>query len=295
MAGICAADERENARQELLTAALDALAVHVAVLDSQGRIVAVNAAWRDFAAANGAAVDSWLGADYLAASCGGGTLEGIEATEGIRAVLAGELDEFRLEYPCHSPDELRWFELRAAPIDDGVVVMHTTITERKLAEQRLTFLAHHDELTGLPNRRRMMEALAAAQPGGRLAILLADLDRFKAVNDTHGHAAGNDVLCAVADALARPLPGGSLAARYGGDEFCVALFDCDQASIAAAAETVASRVRAHLDRLATAGDVTISIGATTVAPDESLGAALERADRALYDVKGRGRDGVAAL
>lgn len=167
--------------------------------------------------------------------------------------------------------------------------------EREGLRARLEHGALHDELTGLPNRRRMMEELDRAHPSGRLGVLLIDLDRFKDVNDTHGHAAGNDVLCAVADALARPLPGGSVAGRHGGDEFSVALLDTDAAGLEAAAAEVCTRVREHLRRIDVAHATSVSVGATVADPAEPLSAALERADQALYSVKDRGRDGYAVV
>jgi len=283
-----------QSRDGVFASALNSLTVHVAVLDQNGAIVAVNDAWRRFAADNGAAHHPTVleGADYLA-STEVADPDAQAATIGLRQVLDGEVDEFRLEYPCHSPTELRWFELRATPLREGAlegaVVVHSTVTQRKLAEQRLQFLAHHDELTGLANRRRMMEALSGAQPSGRLGVLLVDLDRFKTVNDTHGHAAGNDVLCAVADALAQPHAGGSLAGRHGGDEFCVALFETDAEALAEAAAAVCARTSLRLGRLAFAEGVTVSVGGTLVGTGEPLAAAMERADEALYAVKDRGR------
>jgi len=282
----------------LFATALNALSVHVAVLDGDGRIVGVNDAWRRFAVDNGARDAGTIteGADYLNASCAGGDPEGNAAADGVRRVLSGETDEFVLEYACHSPTELRWFELRATPLRhagrQGAVVAHTLITERKLAEQRLAHLAHHDELTGLANRRRLTEALTAAQPTGRLGLLLVDLDRFKTVNDTFGHAAGNQVLRVVADALMRPLGVDALAGRYGGDEFCVALFDCDADLLRRAAAGATARTREHLARLPSARGTSVSVGATLVSPHEPLNTAVQRADDALYAVKRAGRDGL---
>jgi len=124
-------------------AILDALPAEVVVLDSAGRIVAVNDAWRRFAEQNGAspALRDGVGIDYVAAFRG---LE-CEDAEGANALadaltelLAGGLPELAGEYPCHSPDCLRWFALRAAPLKGsagGAVVVHLDITERKLAEQ----------------------------------------------------------------------------------------------------------------------------------------------------------------
>jgi len=288
-------------RDAVLAAALDALAVHVAVLDVHGRIVTVNEAWRRFARANGVeGIEAWEGVDYLGGSCGNGTdpeSDAARSTAGVRDVLAGRRDEFRFEYPCHSPDELRWFELRATrvPATSWTVVSHDLITERKLVQQQLEHMAHHDDLTGLPNRRQMFARLAEAQPTGRLGVILVDLDHFKQVNDVHGHAAGNEVLRATADALARPSGRGSVAGRHGGDEFCVALFDCDAQTLEAAGHEICARVRDRLARLGCAAPVTLSAGGTLVRPDEKLAAAIKRADEALYLVKGSGRDAFCAI
>jgi diguanylate cyclase (GGDEF)-like protein len=210
-------------------------------------------------------------------------------------VLEGSLDELRLEYPCHSPDELRWFELRATPLKHhglrGAVVVHSPITQRKLAEQQLEFMAWHDELTGLFNRRRIIEALASGRGSGRLGILLIDLDHFKQVNDHHGHAAGNDVLCAVAGVLDQQLPEGSLAGRHGGDEFCVLLSSTTADELQGKAADLGRRIHEGLAPLAVARGVTVSVGATMARPREAVGDALRRADRALYEVKRNGRDG----
>jgi len=280
--------------ETLLAAALDALTVHVAILDASGTIVATNEAWRRFAADNGAAHHDAVqeGSDYLRASRGAGDCTGEAVARGIEEVLAGGRDEFRLEYPCHSPDELRWFEVRATPMPSGTgaVIAHSTITERKLAEQRLEYLAHHDELTGLPNRRRMMAALDEHQGTGRLGVVLLDLDHFKMVNDTHGHDAGNRILMAVADAIGAPVGNGSLPGRHGGDEFCVALFDCDEATLTTAGATLCERIRERLSQLPFGATVSVSAGGTVVRRDEPLATALHRADEALYEVKRSGRD-----
>jgi diguanylate cyclase (GGDEF)-like protein len=288
--------ERAPSRDGYFAAALDSLSEQVAILDPGGHIVAVNESWRAFADRNGAGEHPSLieGADYLAATDPFDS-DAVAAGQGVRRVLAGELDEFRFEYPCHSPSELRWFELRATPLrhgsHDGAVVVHTLITQRKLAEQRLQYLASHDELTGLANRRHLFEALEHTRTSGRLGVLLVDLDHFKSVNDAHGHGAGNDVLCAVAHALDQPLPGGSLAGRHGGDEFCVLHFQSDPRALVTAAEELIRRAAERLSHLFVAKDVTVSIGGTIVGADETASAALRRADGALYAVKRRGRAG----
>ncbi|HTL15102.1 MAG TPA: PAS domain S-box protein [Thermomonas sp.] len=126
-------------------AILDALPAHVALLDPQGRIVVVNAAWRRFGAANVFPGQAFgVGQDYLAVcerAQGDCTDEADAAARGIREVLAGRRAQFVLEYPCHSPAEQRWFRMMATPIHPseprGCVVMHVDVTERKLAEDSL--------------------------------------------------------------------------------------------------------------------------------------------------------------
>jgi PAS domain S-box-containing protein len=121
---------------------LDALPAHVALLDADGVIVAVNAAWHNFAEANGfAAGKDDLGSNYLAVcerAGGPGQADAQHAAHGIHTVITGARACFALEYPCHSPLQNRWFELRVTPIEGGrpggVVVMHVNITSRRIAE-----------------------------------------------------------------------------------------------------------------------------------------------------------------
>ncbi|WP_166176147.1 ATP-binding protein [Rubrobacter tropicus] len=124
--------------------ALDGLSAHVAVLDETGVIVATNRAWREFAAAN-ATVDLenlMEGANYLEvcdSASGPSADEAPRVAEAIRAIISGDLDSFELEYPCHSPDERRWFVERVTRFPDGepprVIVAHENVTERKLAQE----------------------------------------------------------------------------------------------------------------------------------------------------------------
>jgi len=123
---------------------LDSLQKHITLLDADGNIVRVNQAWRQFALANGGAagVADPVGVNYMQA-CRGEHVpqgeEGAAAAAGIEAVLAGSLPSFELEYPCHGPDEKRWFLLRAAPFrgpGGGAVVSHENITHRRLIEEQ---------------------------------------------------------------------------------------------------------------------------------------------------------------
>jgi len=144
--------QRENAlnKSETFTQAiLNSVAAEIAVLDRDGVIIAVNAPWRRFSVENGIepgkpAHCTGIGSNYLAACQTGKGLSpdgAMEAYDGIRAVLEGRLSNFSFEYPCHSPQQQRWFSMSVTPmgkaVQDGVVVTHTDISERKLIEQTL--------------------------------------------------------------------------------------------------------------------------------------------------------------
>jgi len=175
-----------------------------------------------------------------------------------------------------------------------VKALHDQLVEanRRLAEQAMT-----DELTGLANRRHgaheLERAVALAVRHGQehvLALVRVDVDRFKAINDTHGHQAGDEVLAEVARRLAGAVRSGDELARWGGDEFVAILPATDREGACAAAERMRAAVAAA--PVAAAGielAVTISAGwAHWVGdtPDDLLA----RADRALYEAKDRGRN-----
>jgi PAS domain S-box-containing protein len=137
--------------QRFLQAALDALSAHIAVLDADGTILAVNAAWRRFAEANGfAGARFGVGANYVTvceeAGHGGVCDDSRVAAAGIRAVAAGTVERFVMDYPCHAPGEQRWFQLTvtrfAEPSPARLVVAHENITARTLAEQALRDSEH---------------------------------------------------------------------------------------------------------------------------------------------------------
>ena len=121
---------------ELYKKVLNAMSTHVAILDETGTIVETNQAWQDFGTANGLSEDySCLRQNYLEICDGNGTSpddDGAKVAAGIRKVIKGELDEFLMQYPCHSPEEERWYAVRVVAYrDDGtcrVIVSHENIT-----------------------------------------------------------------------------------------------------------------------------------------------------------------------
>jgi diguanylate cyclase (GGDEF)-like protein len=164
----------------------------------------------------------------------------------------------------------------------------------KQAEMQLHFeSAMQDSLTGLPNRRGALSAIAAGWSDADIhshAALLVDIDNFKSINDTHGHATGDEVLCNLATALRGCLRPGDLTARLGGDEFLVFARDCDHAGV----EQIARRLLESVRQSAGPVGFRVSIGISVVtAAHGSFDRLYRQADIALYKVKAAGRDAYA--
>jgi len=181
---------------------------------------------------------------------------------------------------------------------DGAAVICRDITERKQFESRLRFLADHDVLTGLFNRRRFIQELVhqvevSVRYGQRGAVLILDLDNFKEINDSLGHGAGDDAVRAVSLALASRLRSSDVLARLGGDEFAVLLPHGDEENARAVASGLLDALRGH--PVFVAGRRmrdTTSIGVALFGPGEGLDseALLSNADIAMYQAKEAGRD-----
>jgi diguanylate cyclase len=175
--------------------------------------------------------------------------------------------------------------------------------EANLANTRaLSEVASRDHLTGLFNRRHMNELLtqrhtACQRSGDGFALALIDLDHFKHINDTHGHATGDQVLRAFADQARAAMRDTDTVGRWGGEEFLV-VFACSTALEAAQGiERLRQAVGAALVMAPTGQPLTftVSIGLTEHVPSESVDALVERADRAMYQAKSQGRNNVVTL
>ena len=183
-----------------------------------------------------------------------------------------------------------------------MLIVHVQdVTNQKAAAEQLSWSATHDEVTGLANRAHFLEHLqrAADSPGPTgLAVLFLDLDRFKVVNDSLGHATGDDLLRVMAARLRAAVRDGDVVARFGGDEFTVLLRDVDPALAA----EVAERIRSSLALPVTLGDaeldVSASVGVVIVSPqmlqDQTMDAddLVRDADAAMYRAKDHGRNRV---
>jgi len=169
--------------------------------------------------------------------------------------------------------------------------------EREMQAARV--VARTDPLTRLPNRaqfdQRFAQVVAAAHSAGQpLSVMFLDLDRFKAINDAHGHAAGDQCLEAVGEVLRRHVRASDLVVRYGGEEFVLALEGAGLERAASAAELLRAAVESEgcaLDSRRIA--LTVSIGVAELRPGEDALALLARADAALYRAKQQGRNRVA--
>jgi diguanylate cyclase (GGDEF)-like protein len=310
-------ESKEQIDAEFFQRTLDCLRSHMAILTPNGVIVAANATWYQFAAANGLAQEfCGPGANYLR-SCdqavGECSEEAPAVAQGIRDVIAKRREYFQLEYPCHSPTERRWFNVRATRFEIGdslrIVVTHDNITARKLAEQELLethrilkWQAQTDGLTGVGNRRSFDRELKQewnrhTRSVSSLSVALLDVDCFKQFNDQYGHLAGDDCLKRVAEAIKSQMRrSGDSASRYGGEEFAVILPDTDTHGAKAILQSIVSGVRElnipHPSSTVARGVVTVSIGCATTVPTKADSPAylLEHADQALYQAKEGGRD-----
>jgi len=229
---------------------------------------------------------------------------------GMEELLRGTCAVHRHEYRVLLPEgEHIWLDMTASLVRDEAgraryrLVQVLDVTERKAAEEQLRYLADHDTLSGVFNRRRFEQDLqreldASGRARRRSVLLLLDVDRFKAINDTLGHATGDAVIALLGDALRRRLRTMDVVARLGGDEFAAILRRVDMP----AAQEIAHELQAIVaEKLADVvgpahGAVTISIGLAAIGGEGETTAdeLLSRADRALYAAKNAGRDRVVA-
>ncbi|GAB1233957.1 hypothetical protein UT5_03500 [Ferrigenium sp. UT5] len=222
---------------------------------------------------------------------------------------------FQLNQSAHCDDEVFWRKDGVAlPVEywshaivaDGKVVgavaTFLDISERREKEQHIHQLAFYDALTNLPNRRLLLERLqqsmaVSARNGRHAALMLLDLDNFKKLNDSKGHAAGDELLREVARRLQNAMREGDTVARLGGDEFVLVLDNLSIAPQEAAeqAEIVAEKIRAALNQPYQLGEyahhISPSIGVVMLRGHrETLDALLKHADIAMYQAKQAGRN-----
>lgn len=221
---------------------------------------------------------------------------------GLRQVIAGVHNRWEADYRLRRPDgSYLLVSDKASIVRDHsgkalrLVGGMSDVTAHRMAEQQLAYDALHDSLTGLPNRelfRELLEqTLGKAKTAGRVAVLFLDFDRFKIVNDSLGHHAGDRVLRALSKRIELALQPGETAARFGGDEFTVLLRDVsDAAQAKAAADRILQSLSIPYDfeghSLLIHASIGIAMAAEGMYPEELL----RYADLAMYRAKARGRD-----
>ncbi|UHC18119.1 EAL domain-containing protein [Methylobacterium currus] len=262
------------------------------VVGAEGRLVEANRAFRSALGDGADPVGRPLAALVLPEDAG--VLA--EMLAQVSALAAGDrgpaVREMRLPRADGSPMWARVSAVRLHLPPDPVstLLQVEDITARREAERQIAHMARHDALTDLPNRTLFRDRLDALLRQGAGAILWLDLDRFKVVNDTLGHAAGDTLLCEVARRMRAALGPRDTVARLGGDEFAVLLEDGDPL---AASQAAARLIEAMQEPFTVAGrsmHVGVSIG-VVLAPCHGADAdtLMARADRALYSAKAAGR------
>lgn len=220
-------------------------------------------------------------------------------------VIESGMPVYRVEHSMTRADGCHIIlSTNAAPLRDsdgsisGVVASLTDITERKALEERLSYQAFHDPLTNLPNRVLFLDRVGRAltrcsRQGKRLAVVFLDLDNFKLINDSLGHAMGDQLLVVVAERLQRCLRASDTAARFGGDEFVLLIEDVnDEPDAILVAERVLEQFRDPLTLATREVFVSVTMGIALGSSSKDDPAELLRnADAAAYASKSRGRGG----
>jgi len=288
-----AAEQARRDAESRFHAAFDDAPIGMALLDLDGRVVSANVALHRMLGHPDGQLLGRMELDLTEPA------DRAASRRAMAAMIAGAAEKAAVEkrYTTAAGSEI-WAEVHATVLRDDagrpqLFVAHVAdITVRHAQEHQLRYLAERDPLTGLLNRRAFQAAThphlggSASQPA---AVLLIDLDGFKAVNDEHGHAAGDEALVATAAILTGAARRSDLVARLGGDEFAILL---PRAGVAAA-RRIAERIRrdvAALDVVHSGGQLTASIGIAVTGGTTDTEAALRAADQAMYEAKHDGRD-----
>ncbi len=286
-------------REEFVRSVIESLPAEVVMIDSKSNIVAVNRS----ASRSGWHVDENIPRSYVEIATHILGAKGAERiASGIRDVLSRKIDRFSIDVNAAKEDRARWLHVDVvlnvlANEETGVVISHTDVTERVLGAQRLSWVADHDALTGLPNRhlliRELREAISNCGPESPLGLIFLDLDGFRRVNDTLGHEAGDELLTEVAMRLSFSSHRNELIARLGGDEFVILVPDASVSLINGITSNIIDAISEPYTSISSQISLAIAQG-VAIAGDKTLPAAdlLRQADTAMYRAKEQGRNKV---
>ncbi|SFF53292.1 putative bifunctional diguanylate cyclase/phosphodiesterase [Blastococcus tunisiensis] len=288
----------------LVHAVLDALPSPTVLLDPDGIIVLTNQIWTVAGEERGNVIPP--GADYYAAATAvNGDAEGRALVRSLRALARGACESVAVDREVPNPldAQQRWYHVQARRVGTRghVVVTHTDVSARVLAERTSLWQARHDHLTELPNRAHLHELIDAelSRPGPvPLAVLFLDVDGFKDVNDSLGHDVGDDLLRQLAVRLSECTRTGDTVGRLGGDEFVVIGRDCDAAGAGVLAQRFHDAFDTPFVLRGRTARLTASIGvATSDGTDPGVRSTdlVRDADLAMYAAKAGGRNRVEAF
>jgi diguanylate cyclase (GGDEF)-like protein len=285
----------------LPAAVLDALPSPTVLVDPEGRVLLTNSAWEAAVETVGDdRIERGAGGDYFAMvrrACG--SVVGRRMVASLRALSRGERTSVAMDYSVKHPAGTRWYHLQASRVgEDGqIVITHTDVTDRVLAEQTSAWQARHDDLTDLPNRAALHELIDAElrRPDRPpVTVLFLDVDGFKDVNDSLGHDVGDDLLRQLAARLVGRTRSEDTVGRLGGDEFVVVCRNCDTSGGVAIAERLQTIFDEPFDLSGRPAQLTASIGLATADDSDRSGARaidlVRDADLAMYAAKRSGRN-----
>jgi diguanylate cyclase (GGDEF)-like protein/PAS domain S-box-containing protein len=294
-------EERDRAQRYLEVAS-----TLVVVLDQRGRVELIN---RQGCELLGFTEDELLGRDWFDAVVP--APDRLDARRAFARLVSGvepPRDSLETFVRTNGGDDrkIAWRNSALRNEDGEIIAVLRSgedVTERRRAEAQVAYLAYHDALTGLPNRTQLEEQLRtdlarARRSGEAVALLYFDLDNFKLVNDSLGHAAGDEVLRETARRVSELVRGGDVLARQGGDEFLL-LMHCPSAETASAAALMAAeRIASALERPFEVSDAEFHIGASigvALCPEHAADAEtlLKCADAAMYQAKRTGSGSIA--
>ncbi len=288
MAAVLDAAREAEAKRQLsearFQAIFDGASVGIGTIDiTTGLVVDVNSAMAETLGVPAHLMPGRSVADIL------GPINIGSAFERFQQLLTGQVESFRTETVHTRPDgSVTIVDLSMSVIRDSagkprfLIGVTVDVTERKQLADQLWYDAHHDSLTGLPNRLLFFDRLAAAD--GQVGVIYLDLDGFKEINDRRGHTAGDRVLCDVAQRLRAALPENAVAARLGGDEFIVLVEECTgRAELTAVSNKILAALREPFDVAGLSVTVGASIGTALVdTHSTAIDELMHAVDSAMY-------------